>query len=141
MAVSLTLLQITRNCSRSPSKKGSSCSSRVAPSSARKDRGRSSIAVVRLVRNVLVGLVGEQQGRTDAYGRADTDVEADRERGMICREQPGRDERRWSACNDRGELITQRGAAVAQPRRECLRDQRGFRPVHCHHWNERERHG
>src|SRR5262249_19066801 len=53
--------------------------------------GSSGIAVVHLVRNVLVGLVGEQQGRADADRRADTDVEADRERGMICREQPGRD--------------------------------------------------
>jgi hypothetical protein len=88
--------------------------------------GRSGIAVVHLVRNVLIGLVGEQQGRADADRRAGTDVESDRERGMICREQPGRDERRWSACNDRGELIADRGTAVAQPRRERLRDQRGF---------------
>ena len=64
--------------------------------------GRSGIAVVHLVRNVLIRLVGEQQGRADADRRADTDVEGDRERGMICREQPGGDERRWSACNDRG---------------------------------------
>ena len=81
------------------------------------------------MRNIYVGLVGEQQGRADADHRTDDGIDADRERGMKCREQPGRDERRRSACNDRGELIADGRAAVAQPRRERFRDKCGFSEV------------
>jgi hypothetical protein len=92
-----------RNCSRSLSKRRKvSLVPRGTPLSMAKSLGRSDIAVMHLVRNVLIGLVGKQQRRTDTDRGADTDVEGDRERGMICREQPSSDERRWSACNDRG---------------------------------------
>ena len=70
-------------------------------------------------RDLLVGVIRQQRGRDDADDRACQDVERDRQRRAIRREQPRRDERRRTAGDDRGKLVAERRAAVAQPRREA----------------------
>ncbi len=61
--------------------------------------------------------------------------------GSVGREQPRRDQRRRAAGDDRGELIADRGAAVAEPRREPLGDERRLRAVHQVVRQQRQRDG
>src|SRR5262249_26492229 len=86
-------------------------------------------ALVVLRRDVLAGVVGHQRGRDEADHRAGRDVDRDRVARLVVLVQPGGDQRRRSASDDRGELIAERGAAVAQAWRERLGDERGLRAV------------
>src|SRR5215813_352818 len=58
---------------------------------------------------------------------------------MISSEQGSRDKRRWSACDDRGELVAEAGTAVAQPWRERFRDQGCLRAVQIHDGEQGQR--
>src|SRR5437879_4140704 len=89
---------------------------------------RDTAAIV-LSGNVLAGVVGHQRGRDQGDNRANGDVDRDRIGRMSSAEQPGRDQRRRTASDDGGELVTERGAAVAQPPGETLGDQGGLRAV------------
>src|SRR5260370_22821635 len=74
-----------------------------------------------LLRYFLAGIVRQHRRRDSAYDRGEENVEGNRKARMIGGEQPGRDERRGTACYDRGELVTERFAAVAQAGTEVLR--------------------
>ena len=74
-------------------------------------------------------MVGHEGGRDKADHGAGRDVDGDRVARVIGREQGGRDQRRRTAGDHRGELIAQRGTAVPQPRREGFGDQRGLGAV------------
>src|SRR5271169_1118912 len=80
-------------------------------------------------RDVLVGVVRQQRCRDDADDGAAEDVKRNRQTRSKGGEQRSRDERRGAAGDDRGELIAERAAAVAQPRGEAFRDQRRFGAV------------
>src|SRR5437868_590891 len=92
------------------------------------ERTERSDAVI-LPRHIAVGVVGQQRGRDKADNGAAQNVQGDRITRVIGREQRRRNQRRRPAGNDRGELIAERGAAVAQPRRKALGDHRRLRPV------------
>src|SRR4029077_16078676 len=82
-----------------------------------------------LGRHVLAGIVLQEIRRDDRDDRGDRNVDRDRRAGFVGGEQRGGDQRRRAAGGDRGELVGDRRAAVAQPRREAFRDQRRLRPV------------
>src|ERR1019366_4012872 len=85
--------------------------------------------VVVLHRDVLAGVVTHERRRHYAHHRASGDVDGNRVAGVIRGEQGCRDKRRRSTSDYGGKLITQRGAAVAQPGREGLGKQCCLRPI------------
>src|ERR1700726_1572605 len=89
--------------------------------------------------DILVRVVLEQHRGDDADDTAAEDIESDRVARLIGGEQCRRDERGGSAGDDRSELVTEPGAAIAQPRGERLRDQRRLWAIQCHDRNQRQR--
>src|SRR5271163_2995662 len=83
-----------------------------------------------LLRDVTVREIRHQRRRDDRDDRTEEDIDGDHIARSGRREERGRDERRGAAGDDRSELIADRTTAVAQPRREAFRDQRGLRAVH-----------
>src|SRR5437870_7341982 len=81
-------------------------------------------ALLVLALDVLDGVIRHQGGGDQAEHRAGRDVAGDRVGGVVAAEQPGRDQWRRTAGNDRRQLVAERGAAVAQPAGEAFRDQR-----------------
>src|SRR5580692_6391699 len=74
--------------------------------------------------DILARVVRHHGGRDQGQDGADKDVEGDRVGRTVLGEQPSGDQRRRASGNDRGELIAERCAAVAQTPRERLCDQR-----------------
>src|SRR5712675_717821 len=85
-------------------------------------RRRRSSPVV-LLRDVPIGVIRQEGRGSNADDCAEQDIERDYITRAEGREQRRRDQRRWSTGDDRGEVKTERGAAVTQPRGEAFRDQ------------------
>src|SRR5206468_1631656 len=88
---------------------------------------------------VPVRVVLEQHRGDDADDTAAEDIESDRVARLIGGEQCRRDERGGAASDNRSELVTEPGAAIAQPRGERLRDQRRLWAIQGHDRNQRQR--
>src|SRR6516162_11558293 len=93
------------------------------------------------LRDVLVGVVSQHPGRDDAEDSTAEDIKGDRKARCEGGEQCRCDERRWTAGDDRGELVAERGAAVAQPRRKAFCDHCRLRAVARRDRKQRQRDG
>src|SRR6516162_3577407 len=92
-------------------------------------------------RDVSVGVVRQQRCSDDAEDPAAEDIKGYRKARREGGEQRRRDERRWAAGDDRGELVAERGAAVAQPRCEALCDHRRLWAITRRDRKQRQRDG
>src|SRR6266851_5602815 len=91
--------------------------------------------------SILASVIGHHRRRDDGDDCASQDIAGNRVAGAISGEEGGGDERRRATGDDRGELIAERRAAVAQAPGEGFRDQRRLRPVHHVVRDEREHDG
>src|SRR5215471_20171809 len=97
--------------------------------------------LVVFLRDVFVGVVGQQRCRDDPDDGAAQDIKRYRKARTKGGQQRRCDKRRGAARDDRGELVAERAAAVAQPGGEAFRYQRCLGAVHRHDRQPRQRDG
>src|SRR6185437_17018080 len=71
------------------------------------DWTHQSASIVIFHRDILAGVVRHHARGNYAHHGTGGDVDRDRVAGVIAREQGGSDQRRWTAGDDRRELITE----------------------------------
>src|ERR1700747_616059 len=74
--------------------------------------------------DVLFGILGHEQNCDNGDDGADGDVPGDSSAGFVLTEEPGCDQGRRAARDNRGKLIAQGSAAVTHPGSELFRDER-----------------